>query len=203
MTHECVARTSLSPVIPGRKRKRANPESRNTDCAYVWIPGPALTRRPGMTGKFWRGLATLRSFPRRRESKAEFQCGTVSVLSWPGLSRPSTSFGVTVRTWMPATSAGMTHECVARTSLSPVIPGRKRKRANPESRNTDCAYVWIPGPALTRRPGMTGKFWRGLATLRSFPRRRESRARNSDVERVALGPRFRGDERNRQPAHDR
>ena len=37
-------------VISGRA-EGANPESRNTDRACVWIPGPALTRRPGMTGE--------------------------------------------------------------------------------------------------------------------------------------------------------
>src|SRR5262249_9084271 len=35
-------------VIPGRA-ERANPESRNRHRARIWIPGPALMRRPGMT----------------------------------------------------------------------------------------------------------------------------------------------------------
>jgi hypothetical protein len=38
-------------VIPGRVREHANPESRNQHRAGVWVPGPALTRRPGMTSK--------------------------------------------------------------------------------------------------------------------------------------------------------
>jgi hypothetical protein len=37
--------------IPGRGPKAANPESRNERRACIWIPGPALTRRPGMTAK--------------------------------------------------------------------------------------------------------------------------------------------------------
>ena len=36
-------------VIPGRVREHANPESRNEHRASIWIPGPALRRRPGMT----------------------------------------------------------------------------------------------------------------------------------------------------------
>src|SRR5664280_11025 len=35
-------------IIPGRT-EGANPESRHKHCARFWIPGPALTRRPGMT----------------------------------------------------------------------------------------------------------------------------------------------------------
>jgi hypothetical protein len=35
-------------VIPGRT-EGANPESRNKRNAGIWIPGPALARRPGMT----------------------------------------------------------------------------------------------------------------------------------------------------------
>jgi len=38
-------------VIPGRAES-ANPESRNTHRARIWIPGPALTRRPGMTDAY-------------------------------------------------------------------------------------------------------------------------------------------------------
>jgi hypothetical protein len=38
-------------VIPGRGRKTANPESRNSGRASLWIPGPALARRLGMTGR--------------------------------------------------------------------------------------------------------------------------------------------------------
>jgi hypothetical protein len=37
-------------------------------------------------------------------------------------------------------------------------------------------------------------------TLRSFPRKRESRAKQT-VSLVALGPRFRGDERKRRDQH--
>ena len=37
-------------VIPGRAES-ANPNSRNTDRACIWIPGPALARRPGMTSE--------------------------------------------------------------------------------------------------------------------------------------------------------
>ena len=36
------------PVIPGRAES-ANPESRNGYRACIWIPGPALSGRPGMT----------------------------------------------------------------------------------------------------------------------------------------------------------
>ena len=35
-------------VIPGRAAG-ANPESRNEHRVNIWIPGPALARRPGMT----------------------------------------------------------------------------------------------------------------------------------------------------------
>ena len=49
MDRRVAARQSIS-VIPGRA-EGANLESRNTDRACVWIPGPALTRRPGMTGE--------------------------------------------------------------------------------------------------------------------------------------------------------
>jgi hypothetical protein len=33
-------------VIPGRERKRANPESRSNSCIRIWIPGPALRAVP-------------------------------------------------------------------------------------------------------------------------------------------------------------
>lgn len=33
-------------AIPGRTRRRANPESRGNDCVIVWIPGPALRAVP-------------------------------------------------------------------------------------------------------------------------------------------------------------
>jgi len=46
MDRRVAARQSIS-VIPGRA-EGANLESRNTDRACVWIPGPALMRRPGM-----------------------------------------------------------------------------------------------------------------------------------------------------------
>jgi hypothetical protein len=39
------ARPHHKPVIPGRAES-ANPESRSTDCACVWIPGPALRTVP-------------------------------------------------------------------------------------------------------------------------------------------------------------
>jgi hypothetical protein len=35
----------------GARPKAANPESRNKRRVCIWIPGPALTRRPGMTAK--------------------------------------------------------------------------------------------------------------------------------------------------------
>jgi hypothetical protein len=41
----------FSFVIPGR-REAANPESRSRLGKCVWIPGPALTRRPGMTENY-------------------------------------------------------------------------------------------------------------------------------------------------------
>ncbi len=41
-------RIGFATVIPGRAES-ANPESRNTLSVCLWIPGPALTRRPGMT----------------------------------------------------------------------------------------------------------------------------------------------------------
>ena len=37
-------------VIPGRA-EGANPESKCVFSAYFWIPGPVLTRCPGMTGR--------------------------------------------------------------------------------------------------------------------------------------------------------
>src|SRR6478752_1355966 len=37
--------------ISGARPNAANPESRNERRACIWIPGPALTRRPGMTAK--------------------------------------------------------------------------------------------------------------------------------------------------------
>ncbi len=55
MDRRVAARQSIS-VIPGRA-EGANPKSRNTDRACVWIPGPALTRRPGMTGEVSRHKA--------------------------------------------------------------------------------------------------------------------------------------------------
>jgi len=41
-------------------------------------------------------------------------CGRVQS-SWPGLSRPSTSFLRAPKTWMPATSAGMTRQISSQT----------------------------------------------------------------------------------------
>ena len=71
MDRRVAARQSIS-VIPGRA-EGANLESRNTDRACVWIPGPALMRRPGMTGEVSRHKAghdgkptALRSFRVRR-----------------------------------------------------------------------------------------------------------------------------------------
>jgi hypothetical protein len=38
-------------VIPGHERKRANPDSRNGDCACIWIPGSALRATRNDDGK--------------------------------------------------------------------------------------------------------------------------------------------------------
>jgi hypothetical protein len=51
----------------GARAPPVNPETRNTDqrnqslglCS--WIPGPALTGRPGMTGEFFRTLLVVKS----------------------------------------------------------------------------------------------------------------------------------------------
>jgi hypothetical protein len=69
----------------------------------------------------------------------------------------------------------------------------------------DCSRLLIPTlPILAEffghiRPQLRGdereRLDRRTNTLRSFPRTRESRTRNSNIEQVALGPRFRGDER--------
>jgi hypothetical protein len=45
-------------VIPGRAES-ANPESRNSIVPSVWIPGPALARRPGMTNWLVLCLSTV------------------------------------------------------------------------------------------------------------------------------------------------
>ena len=91
----------------------------------------------------------------------------------PRLVRPAR-----VKTWMAGTSPAMTRKVHA-APLVPakagtqgpcrgpgcsVIPGRA-EGANPESRHKPLACIWIPGPALTCRPGMTGV----LGTL--FPHR--------------------------------
>jgi hypothetical protein len=57
-----------------------------------------------------KSVPTLEGVPVKLNHLLGVMAGLVE--SWPGLSRPSTSFQPKVRkkTWMPATSAGMTAE---------------------------------------------------------------------------------------------
>jgi hypothetical protein len=84
MDRRVAAWQSIS-VIPGRA-EGANPESRNTNRACVWIPGPALTRRPGMTGEVCGILHHGRACP----GHPRFACCLIT------------------KTWMPGIKPGMT-----------------------------------------------------------------------------------------------
>ena len=108
---------SKSSSTPPAPATCSPPASCSASCAT-----PAMRRRPA------RRAGGGRSDPAHRRTAAGVAEGTggaervagvgrtgLSSSSWPGLTRPSTSFLVCVdsRAWMPGTSPGMTESCVA------------------------------------------------------------------------------------------
>ena len=87
----CRVEAFQSPVIPGRAES-ANPKSRNAHSACIWIPGPALPRRPGMT-KFCEQLPLIRHV--RHSGPAS--PARAQALCWASMSLPR--FGIQRRGW--------------------------------------------------------------------------------------------------------
>ena len=148
------SRGRSSGVRHGRARRRSFASRRRTGHpralvrrARTWMPGT----RPGMTSSEG-GFGQLRSC--RSASYVASMCP-----SWPGLSRPSTSFLAGPRTWMPGTRPGMTSGEVGRSitellllvlyvaSMRPSWPGLSR----PSTSFVAGPRTWMPGT----RPGMT------------------------------------------------
>ena len=81
-------------VIPGRAES-ANPDSRNTDRACIWIPGPALARRPGMTSEV--DVSQIRtSWPGSSRLRAE------ASIKWLSCPRPSAGEGPAMTSFLLA-----------------------------------------------------------------------------------------------------
>ena len=84
----------FTKLIPGRAES-ANPESRNRHRACVWIPGPALARRPGMTSEV--DVSQIRtSWPGSSRLRAE------ASIKWLSCPRPSAGEGPAMTSFLLA-----------------------------------------------------------------------------------------------------